>query len=201
MLLQVRVRLADRPGSLGRVTWLLGALGVDIRQVVVLGRESGRAVDDFTVELPGAVSRERLIATLQDVPGVLVDGVWPASAPPGSASDVGVLGQVAADPERGLATLVDAVPRLVGAQWAALVTGTDRVEYASVGAPDTVVALEPLRARVYDTEDGCRYAMAPLGAGTPPMSLVVARRDAPLFHAAELDRLIELAGAAHAVLG
>lgn len=199
MLLQVRVRLPDRPGSLGRVTWLLGALGVDIQQVVVLGRESGRAVDDFTVELPGSVSRERLVATLQDVPGVAVDGVWPAAGVPGT-SDVAVLGQVAADPERGLAILVDAVPRLLGAHWAALVTAGGTVAYASVGAPAQVYAPEPLRARTYETDDGHRYAMAPFDTKAPELSLVAGRADAPGFHIAELERLIALVTAAGVVL-
>ncbi|HEX6074678.1 MAG TPA: amino acid-binding protein, partial [Micromonosporaceae bacterium] len=122
MLLQVRIRLADRPGSLGRVTWTLGVLGADIYQVVVLGRQSGRAVDDFTVELPGSVSRERLVATLQEIPGVVVDGVWPAAVLPGVSTEVAVVGQIAADPTRGPATLVDALPRLFGADWAVLVT-------------------------------------------------------------------------------
>lgn len=199
MLLQVRVRLADRPGSLGRVTWLLGALGVDIQQVVVLGRESGRAVDDFTVELPGSVSRERLVNTLQEVPGVAVDGVWPAPGVPGT-SDVAVLGQIAADPERGLATLVDAAPRLLGAHWAALVTGGGTVAYASVDAPAEVYAPEPVRARTYETEDGHRYAMAPFDVTAPALSLVVARADAPGFHVAELERLIALVNATNTVL-
>ncbi|MGH3713798.1 MAG: amino acid-binding protein [Micromonosporaceae bacterium] len=199
MLLQVRVRLADRPGSLGRVTWLLGALGVDIQQVVVLGRESGRAVDDFTVRLPGSVSRERMIATLEDVPGVLVDGVWPAAAALGASSDVAVLGQLAADPERGLAILVDASPRLFGAHWAALASGTG-VLHASVDAPAEVLVPEPVRARAYRSDDGRhQYAMAPFGVDAG-LVLVVARADAPGFHVAEVDRLIELVNAAQVVL-
>jgi hypothetical protein len=197
MLHQVRVRLPDRPGSLGRVTWLLGALGVDIQQVVVLGRESGRAVDEFTVELPGSVGKERLISTLEDVPGVVVDGVWPTSTVPGAASDVAVLGQVAADPDRGLAILVDAAPRLFGADWAALVTPNGAVAYGSVGAPSQVEPQEPVRARAYES-GGVQYAMAPLGQDDVVLLLV--RTEAPGFHVAELDRLIHLVDAAAVVL-
>ena len=200
MLLQVRVRLADRPGSLGRVTWMLGALGVDIRQVVVLGRESGRAVDDFTVELPGSVSREQLIGALQEIPGVVVDGVWPAAVVPGAAPEVAVLGQLAAAPDRGLAILVDAAPMLFGADWAALATADGAVAYASVGAPPALSLPEPLRARAFETDD-IRYAMAPLVEdSTDPIALVVARADAPGFHIAEVDRLIQMVYAANTVL-
>ncbi|MGH3730084.1 MAG: amino acid-binding protein, partial [Micromonosporaceae bacterium] len=176
MLLQVRVRLADRPGSLGRVTWLLGSLGVDICQVVVLGRGSGRAVDDFTVELPGSVTREHLVATLEEVPGVAVEGVWPAMSVPGVATDVAVLGQLAADPDRGLATLVDAAPRLFGADWAALMTGAGSIGYASLDAPAEITVLEPVRARAYQADDGAYRAMAPLGQHPPEsVSLVLGR--------------------------
>jgi hypothetical protein len=196
MLHQIRVRLADRPGSLGRVTWVLGALGVDIRQVVVLGRESGRAVDEFTVELPGGVSRERLVDTLEDVPGVVVQGVWRTSTVPGTASDVAMLGQIAAAPARGLAILVDAAPRLFGADWAALLSSDGAVVYGSVAAPAQLDVPEPLRARAYESGD-LKCAMAPLGQDGV---LVLARTEAPGFHVAELDRLIQLVDATAVVL-
>jgi hypothetical protein len=55
VLCRVLVRLPDRPGSLGRVTTLLGRLGVDIRQVLVLRRDGNTATDAFTVTVPGSV--------------------------------------------------------------------------------------------------------------------------------------------------
>lgn len=202
MLTQVRVRLPDRPGSLGRITWTLGVLGVDICQVVVLGRESGRAVDDFTIELPASVSRERLIATLQEIPGVVVDGVWPAAVAPGAATEVAVIGQIAADLPRGPATLVDALPRLFGADWAALVVSTGVVVYGSVEAPRKVSLPGPVRPRTYQDEVGAQCAMAPLGddpAGQ--LAVVMSRMRAPRFHPAELDRLVQVLAATAALLG
>jgi len=201
MLLQVRIRLADRPGSLGRVTWTLGVLGADIHQVVVLGRESGRAVDDITLELPRSVSRERLISALQEVPGVMVDGVWPASWAPGMASEVAVIGQVAADPGRGPATLVDALPRLFGADWAALVGSGGLVVYGSIEAPREVAIPEPVRPRTYHDDQGGRCAMAPFGEDPVAQHVVVvSRTQAPGFHTAELDRLVQVVGATVTVL-
>ena len=200
MLLHVRVRLPDRPGSLGRVTWLLGELGVDIHQVVVLGRTGGRAVDDFTIDLPGALSGNRVATALEELPGVSVEAIWPAAVP-GAPWDITVLGQVAANPDRGLAILVDAAPRLFAAEWAALVTGSGDVAYTSVAAPRQVRVPQPLRARVYRTEEGHRCAVAPFGQRRPPqLCLVVARTDAPDFHTAELDRLIEVVNAAYEVV-
>lgn len=120
MLLRVRVTLPDRPGALGQVARTLGVAGADIVQVVVLERLGGRAVDDFTVVWPGAARVERLQAGLAAIPGVQVDGVWKAiGAPVSGGHDAELLAQVAANPADGLATLVDAVPGLLAADWAA----------------------------------------------------------------------------------
>jgi hypothetical protein len=120
MLLRVRVTLPDRPGALGQVARTLGVAGADIVQVVVLERLGGRAVDDFTVVWPGASRVERLLAGLAAIPGVRVDGVWRAiGAPVSGGHDAELLAQVAANPGDGLATLVDAMPGLLAADWAA----------------------------------------------------------------------------------
>lgn len=120
MLLRVRVTLPDRPGALGQIARTLGVAGADIVQVVVLERLGGRAVDDFTVVWPGVARVERLLAGLAAIPGVQVDGVWRAiGAPVAGGHDAELLAQVAANPADGLATLVDAVPGLLAADWAA----------------------------------------------------------------------------------
>ncbi|WP_254549443.1 amino acid-binding protein [Catellatospora tritici] len=119
MLLRVRVALPDRPGSLGQVARTLGVAGADIVQVVVLERLGGRAIDDFTVVWPGGAGVERLRAGLSAMPGVRVDGIWRAiGAPVAGAFDAELLTQVAANPNEGLATLVDTVPALLAADWA-----------------------------------------------------------------------------------
>ncbi|MFD0535873.1 ACT domain-containing protein [Actinomadura luteofluorescens] len=60
MLLRIRVRLPDRPGSLGQVARTLGAAGADVVQMAVLERDNGRAMDDFTVAWPTGADFERL---------------------------------------------------------------------------------------------------------------------------------------------
>ncbi|HEY8533271.1 MAG TPA: amino acid-binding protein [Micromonospora sp.] len=118
MLLRVRVALPDRPGALGQVARTLGVAGADIVQVVVLERQNGRAVDDFTLMWPGASRVEQLINDLSALPGVRVDGVWRANGAPIIGGDAELLAQVAANPADGLAILVDAVPELLAADWA-----------------------------------------------------------------------------------
>ena len=225
MLLRVRVTLPDRPGALGQVARTLGVAGADIVQVVVLERLGGRAVDDFSVVWPGASRVERLLAGLAAIPGVQVDGVWKAiGAPVTGSHDAELLAQVAANPADGLATLVDAVPGLLGADWAAAAvvpadwaarSGTPRplaslteptVVYASWRAPGPLRLPEitPLRARPLTDADGTRYAVAPFGRAG--LVLVVARQDeddlpAAAFHVTEVDRAAQLVRAAAVILG
>src|SRR2546421_1164539 len=125
MLLRLRVRLPDRPGSLGQVARTLGVTGADIVQMVVLERIGGRAVDDFTVIWPAAAPVDRILAGLAAIPGVTVEGVWRSvGAPAVGGADAELVGQVAANPADGIATLVDAVPGLLSADWAAVLAVT-----------------------------------------------------------------------------
>ncbi|HEX7747038.1 MAG TPA: amino acid-binding protein [Micromonosporaceae bacterium] len=221
MLLRVRVTLPDRPGALGQVARTLGAAGADIVQVVVLERLAGRAVDDFTVAWPGSVRADRLSADLAAVPGVRVDGIWRApGATAGYGHDAQVLAQVAANPADGLATLVDAAPGLLAADWAAAaVVPADwavtvghasgdgpAVAYASWQAPEAPVLPEvtPLRARAVDGAGADRYAMAPFGRAG--LVLVLARCDGgelppAAVHVTEVERVAQLVRAAAVILG
>ncbi|MFI6073144.1 amino acid-binding protein [Actinoplanes sp. NPDC051343] len=216
MLLRVRVTLPDRPGALGQIARTLGVAGADIVQVVVLERLGGRAVDDFTVVWPGAARVERLLAGLAAIPGVQVDGVWKAiGAPVNGGHDAELLAQVAANPADGLATLVDAVPGLLAAEWAAAAvvpadwaarSSAPAVAYASWRSPDPLRLPEvtPLRARPLAGADGTRYAVAPFGRAG--LVLVVARSDdddltPAAFHITEVDRVAQLVRAAATILG
>jgi hypothetical protein len=221
MLLRVRVTLPDRPGALGQVARTLGVAGADIVQVVVLERLGGRAVDDFTVVWPGSNRLERLRAGLGAIPGVHVDGIWRAiGAPTTSGHDAELLGQLAANPADGLATLVDAIPGLLAADWAAAAVvpadwaaragsasgSTPAVATASWRAPAPLRLPEvtPLRARPLDSNDGIRYAAAPFGRAG--LVLVVARGPgeelpAAAFHISEVDRMAQLVRAAAVILG
>ncbi|MEU6074319.1 amino acid-binding protein [Micromonospora sp. NPDC047074] len=219
MLLRVRVTLPDRPGTLGQVARTLGVSGADIVQVVVLERLGGRAVDDFTVVWPGAARVERLLAGLAAIPGVRVDGVWRAiGAPTTSGQDAELLAQVAANPVEGVATLVDAVPGLLAADWAVAAvvpvdwasrTGTAgeaTVGYASWRAPvpPRLPEVTPLRARAMTVPGEAHFAVAPFGRAG--LVLVVAREcagtpAAAAFHATEVDRLAQLVRASAVILG
>lgn len=231
MLLRVRVTLPDRPGSLGQVARTLGVCGADIVQVLVLERRSSRAVDDITMIWPGAARVERLLTSLGELPGVRVDGLWQVTgAPVGDGYDAQLLAQLADNPDDGLATMVDAVPGLLAADWAAAVAVPadwpvrDRdpslapVGRAATSArgclvvkaswqladPILVPEVSPVRAKPMAGPGGARYAVAPFARAG--LVLVAARvHGDPLppasFHRTEVDRLAQLVGAAAAVLG
>jgi hypothetical protein len=224
MLLRLRVELPDRPGSLGQVARTLGVVGADIVSVVVLERIGGRAVDDFTVVWPASATPDRVLTGLAAIPGVRVDGVWRGTelSEPSSGREVALIGQVAKNPEHGLATVVDAAPALFGADWAvAIRVGSDwagggarsrawtdsSVVSASWRAPDVPpqVDIAPLRPRALSAADGVHLAVAPFQRGG--LVLVVGRggadgdAGAPPFHGSEVERLAQLVGATALVLG
>jgi hypothetical protein len=202
MLLRIRVRLPDRPGSLGKVARVLGAAGADVVQMAVLERDNGRALDDFTVVWPAGVGTGRLRDGLGSVPGVETVGIWTTAEPQGAFPDAALIGQLAAHPGRGAVTLADAVPALLSADWAGLAEpGPERVAlvHTSPGGPAGVelADLEPVRPRAFTAEDGAEYAICPV----QDLVLVVARTGAPPFHRNEVFRLSQLVGAAEAVIG
>ncbi|MFI6602639.1 ACT domain-containing protein [Nonomuraea sp. NPDC050536] len=191
MLLRLRVSLPDRPGGLGQVARALGALGADILQVTVLEREAGRAVDDFTVSWPGNTTSAEVRDRLSAVPGVRVEGVWPTKEVPGSAPDYDLLMHVVAEPGRGFATLVDALPGLCGAEWSLALAG-DAVRHASLSAPAVFDLPDPPTRPTIRTSDDLRLMLLPVER--EGLHLVIARSEGPGFHRAELDRASRIVG-------
>jgi hypothetical protein len=212
MLLRLRVELPDRPGALGQVARTLGVVGADIVSVMVLERVGGRAVDDFTVVWPASAAVDRVLAGLTAVPGVRVAGAWRSTElPEPGGREVALVGQIAADPTRGLVTLVDAVPALFAADWAVVGTvGDDWAQAASTridvvcgswrapGVP-LIPDLTPLRPRALTGDDGGHLAAAPFHQAG--LVLVVARGEPPPFHRTEVERLAQLVEAVSTVLG
>jgi hypothetical protein len=186
LLLRLRVSLPDRPGGLGQVAKALGALGADILQVTVLEREAGRAVDDFTVSWPGPATACQARERLSAMPGVRVEGVWATKEVPGSAPDYDLLMHVVAEPGRGFATLVDALPGLCGAEWSLAMAG-GVVRHASLAAPDKFDLPEPPPRAVAMNAPDMRLMLLPVL--TQGLHLVVARVEGPVFHRAEVERV------------
>ncbi|MGN9842707.1 ACT domain-containing protein [Nonomuraea sp. H19] len=191
MLLRVRVALPDRPGSLAQVTKVLGVAGADITQVTVLDRGAGTAVDDITVFCPDDTPRQTLVKSLEGVEGVRVEGIWTTREAPGTYPELEILKYITTAGDRALTTLVDSLPVLFSADWAATTAGR-RVVYASWRAPRDLVIPEetPSRPAAMTLEGGLHIIHAPL----PPLalSLLLARSEGPAFHRIEVHRLTRI---------
>jgi hypothetical protein len=201
MMLRLRVSFPDRPGALGQVARVLGTLGVDILQVTVLGRETGRAMDDFTVSWPGTPDAETVRDRLSVVPGMRVEGVWSTREIPGAAPDYDLLKHVAADPGRAFATLVDAIPDLVSAEWAVIMSSErGEIVHHSWQAPSSfeetgglvgVKAADLTFLRPSTLSSG-RHQLMSLPVPGASLHLILARTEGPAFHRAELDRVLRV---------
>jgi ACT domain len=211
----IRVQLPDRPGALGAVATALGKVGVDILSLDVVERRSGIAIDDLVVELPTGQLPDVLITAAESVPDVEVDAVRPWAGVLDTHRELELVEQIAADPEHGLQTFTDGVPKIIRAGWAvifAAAEGTPRRLTASFAAPETVAGELPWwplrRATILDGEEswvplpwrelGTELAATPVGG--PDQVLLIGRPGGPMFRAAEVARLEHLAGIVAVVL-
>ncbi|MGA8118172.1 MAG: amino acid-binding protein [Actinocatenispora sp.] len=199
MLTRLRVRLPDRPGTLGRAAAALGTVGIDIHQIKALERAGGRAIIDLVVALPAAMLPGAVARYLAEIPGVRVEGCWQTGESLDLDTDLEVIAEAVANPVRALTTVIDAAPRFLHAHWAvAFEVGTGRLAHASWRAPKiTPPDLRSVRPRSLTAADGTRIAVAPIGADHVAL---VGRRNAPPFHPAELHRLTRLADTAAGIL-
>jgi ACT domain len=73
--LVVRVWLPDRPGALGAVASRIGGVGGDVHEIEVIDHGAGRAVDEFLITVPDAVSDDLLAREIGAVDDVDVEDV------------------------------------------------------------------------------------------------------------------------------
>ncbi|MGW0805899.1 ACT domain-containing protein [Nonomuraea sp. NPDC002799] len=191
MLLRVRLALPDRPGSLAQVTKVLGAAGADITQVIVLDRGAGQAVDDITVFCPDSTPKEALVKSLQSVEDVTVVSIWTTREAPGTYPELEVLKYITTAGDRALTTLIDSLPVLFSADWAAT-AAEQGVVYASWRAPQdlSLPSETPSRPTAMTLDGDLHVIYAPL----PPLALtlLLARSEGPAFHRIEVHRLTRI---------
>lgn len=201
MLLRLRLWVADRPGALGQVTRELGACGADIVQVNVLSREQGRALDEITLFMPEEHRRPALEAALRGLGGVTLEGMRPSGEVPGAFPDLDLLGRIAADPRAALNLLADALPRILGADWALVLSpelGAGVIARSWDAPTDAILPDLPPRASAV-TVGSSHYASAPVGSSG--VRVLVCRLGDPNFHRFEVLRLTRLAEVTSAVAG
>jgi hypothetical protein len=177
----------------------LADAGVNVSSVVVIDREQGRAVDDLLLEWPFERSFETVVDAVAACPGARLHGL--RHVPELSVTrDCDVMQQVAAAPIQAVETLVDALPHVLLADWAAVI---DRrwprdAAYATSGSPLPMPELTGSldRARSLSAGDDL-LAIAPV----PRTSLLfaVSRYSGPAFTRSEVDRLAGLVAVTAAI--
>lgn len=211
----LRVRLPDRPGSLGALALALGAVGADILSLDVVERGEDFAIDDLIVDVEPGKLPDTLLTAAEALDGVSVDSIRPYTGMLDTHRELELIDQLAAVKDDRIQILVDGAPRVLRAGWATVLGvsahGVFRVA-GSAGAPETQlngvpwmpldkpVALDhdadwvPAVWRDMDT----MLAAAPLGA--PDRVLLLGRPGGPEFRASEIARIGYFAGIAGTVL-
>lgn len=213
----LRVRLDDRPGSLGSLAVALGSVGADILSLDVVERTAEYAVDDLVVDLPAGAMPDALITAAEALKGVRVESLRPHTGLLEAHRELELIDHVAAADGRNaqLQVLVDGAPRVLRVGWCtvARVDGP-RLEriVGSPGAPETQAGVAPwlplTSATVLDgTADwvpqlwrdmDTTLAAAPLG--DPHTAVLLGRPGGPDFRPSEVARLGYLAGIVASIL-
>jgi len=140
----MRVRLPDRPGSLGAVATAMGGVGGDINAVEIVEKGDGVVVDDFIVDLPPNQMPETIVTACQNLEGVRVE--WISRYPEGGGlqSDLEALERMAADPANAAETLVSLCPVVFRSHWATLIEvapGAPEPTFSTTLAPDVTTEI------------------------------------------------------------
>lgn len=136
----MRIRLPDRPGSLGAVATAMGKVGGDINAVEIVEKaDRGEVVDDFIVDLPPGALPENIVTACQSLEGVRVE--WISRYPEGGGlqSDLEALERMTAEPSQAAETLVTLSPVVFRSHWATLlqISGEAAVPtFSTTLAPD-----------------------------------------------------------------
>jgi hypothetical protein len=163
-------------------------------------REAGRAVDDLLLDWPFERPWDGVVRAVEGCAGARLHGLRHIANVTGG-HDADLLVHLVRRPDRAVETLVDTLPGLLLADWAAV---SDRrwprePVFSSVDAPAPLPVTPPALPRPRSlVADGIPLMVLPCG---DELRLLVGRSDSPGFTRTELDRCAGLLAAAVAVAG
>jgi hypothetical protein len=189
----LRVSLSDRPGALATLTRALAAVGANVISLSVVQRESGRAIDDLLLDWPYERPWDAVVRAVEGCSGARLHGLRHVSAA-AATHDADLVQQAIRDPGQALEILIDGLPGLLLADWAAL---SDRrwprePLFATVESPlplPTVPAAVP-RPRALSSGDMPPLAVVPCSGSD--LRVLVGRCSGPAFTRTELERCAAL---------
>lgn len=201
-LVMIRVRVPDRAGALGQVASRIGALGGDIVEVEILEHRGGGAIDEFLVDLPGAVPVGLVESELGQVDGVSVENVIPAdNGGRGSALDAAVVIAQARDADGIWRSLTEHARVQLSCDWVAVVDDVSGSVLHGAGAlppPAWLLMLADAAPEIGDDDEaGGRNGAVCLPVGTTT-AVLVAGRVAVAFRQREKNELVALVAVADA---
>jgi hypothetical protein len=186
MAFLLRVALPDVPGSLGRVAAAIGEAGGDIEAIeIVEHRPDGTAVDDVLLEALPGIMPDSLVSACNALQGVSVVWISRYAAGGGLFLDLEAVEELTAHPTLAIDRLVELLPKIFRADWAAQV-GSGGVVRKTVAAPDDFAWLRVDKPGRLPSEDDNVLAAAPLAGDE---FVVLARRGGPDILDSELARL------------
>jgi hypothetical protein len=184
----LRVELPDVPGSLGRLASAIGESGGDIEAIeIVEKRHDGTAVDDVLLEMHGSSMPDSIVSACNALDGVTVLWINRYAAGGNLFLDLEAVEELTADPEKALDRVVDVLPDVFRADWAARVHRLHGVGQRTNGAPGQLafVDLETASRVEVEGDDVNLYAAARIDGNE---IIVLGRRGGPEFVDAELAR-------------
>jgi hypothetical protein len=184
----LRVELPDVPGSLGRLASAIGEAGGDIEAIeIVEKRHDGTAVDDVLLEMHGSSMPDSIVSACNALEGVTVLWINRYAAGGNLFLDLEAVEELTADPEKALDRVVDLLPDVFRADWAARVHRLHGVGQRANGAPEQLafVDLDAASRVEVDGEDVNLYAGARIDGNE---IIIIGRRGGPEFVDAELAR-------------
>lgn len=201
----MRIRLPDRPGSLGAVATAMGGVGGDINAVEIVEKGDGVVVDDFIVDLPPNQMPETIVTACHSLEGVRVE--WISRYPEGGGlqSDLEALERMAAEPEHAAETLVSLCPVVFRSHWATLIEvaaegprSTFSTTLAPDVTPDVAAALGPFdTTHRVDLRSGWSPGWGDTTVVVTPVTqdrvIAIGRLGGPAFLDSEIARLHHLA--------
>ncbi|MFP5283290.1 MAG: amino acid-binding protein [Actinomycetes bacterium] len=201
----MRVRLPDRPGSLGSVATALGGVNADINAVEIVEKINGSVVDDFIIDLPPGQLPETIVTACHQLEGVRVE--WISRYPEGGGlqSDLEALERMTADPAHAAETLVSLCPVVFRSHWATLVQ-LDGPRFTQISATTLAPDFDPdLLARLAPYDNTHRVhleagwsadwgeAVVVISPLTRDRVMIIGRMGGPPFLDSEIARLHHLA--------
>jgi hypothetical protein len=210
MAFLLRVALPDVPGSLGTLASAIGTTGANIEAIEIVEHgPDGTAVDDVLLDLPPGVMPDSVVSACHRLDGVEVLWISRYAAGANLQLDLEAVESMTEDPKTAVSHLVDLIPTVFRADWAALVSpgdGVAQIGAATSAAPDLdKVAMQwlPVRRPARLTPPGEPQWESTLVAGVPvgkrSRALLMGRRGGPEFLDSELARLAHLANLATSI--